>query len=598
MLYSSTMMSPTRFKSRFGVSASLACVLLVAACSQAQTRPQVIVPTEPLGTAGGYLAARHAQLAQDTRLAADLYGKALAEDPDNPELQRRTFQLLAADGRFDEGVPIARQITATTPNAALPLLTLIVEDVRQRRYADASTRINALPGEGLTAFVRPIVSAWVEAGRGNKVAAETALKDLASKSGFELFAYFHTALVDDLLGDTDGARLAYAAAVDVNKAQFVRVTEAAGSFYERTGDRAAAQKLYESYERAHPDTLVMKPALERLAGGSAPPRTIASVDAGLAEGLFDIASLLHQERIDDVGIILGQLALRLRPDFTMAKLLIADIYEAQGHIDAAINAYQSVDPNAPVAWSARLRSAVLLATNGNVDASVRRLEAMADERPERPDALVALGDVLRTSDRYSDAVAAYDRALERIPHLEERHWAILYSRGMALERAKQWPRAEADFLKAIQLSPDQPYLLNYLAYSWTEQGTNLDRAQGMLERALKLRPKDPQIIDSMGWVQYRLGHYDNAVKHLEQAVELKPQDAVINDHLGDAYWRVGRYNEARYQWQRALRMDPEPNLVASLESKLQNGLKPSSSRQGVSRGTSAPPSNPTARRGS
>jgi tetratricopeptide (TPR) repeat protein len=581
----------THLKLRFSASVAVACALMLAACSQAQTRPQVLMPTEPVGTAGGYLAARHAQLSQDTRLAADLYAKALAEDPNNAELQRRTFQLLAADGRFDEALPLARRIAAASPNAALPVLTLVIEDVRQQRYSEAAARAGALPNEGLTAFVRPIVSGWVEAGRGNKPAAEAALKELASKSGFELFAYFHTALIDDLLGDTNGARAAYAAAVDANKAQFVRVTEAAGAFYERNGERAEAQRLYEAYERAHPDTLVMKPALARLSSGGPAPRIIGSVDAGLAEGLFDMASLLHQERIDDVGIILAQLSLRLRPDFTMAKLLIADVYEAQGHIEAAIAAYQDVDPRAPVAWSARLRSSVLLAASGNIDGSIRLLEAMAEEQPNRPDALVALGDVLRSADRYNDAVAAYDRALARIPNVEERHWAILYSRGMALERAKQWPRAEADFLKAIELSPDQPYLLNYLAYSWTEQGTNLERAQGMLERALKLRPKDAQIIDSMGWVQFRLAHYDNAVKHLEQAVELKPQDAVINDHLGDAYWRVGRYNEARYQWQRALRMDPEPDLIASLESKLQNGLK-STAGQGAS------PAKPTARRGS
>ncbi|MGE5539918.1 MAG: tetratricopeptide repeat protein [Gemmatimonas sp.] len=580
-----------RLTSRFGAGAAIACALALGACAQG-ARQQVLVPTEPTGTAGDYLAARHAQAAQDTRLAANLYARALADDPDNQELLRRTFQLLAADGRFDEAVPVANRIVAASPNSALPVLTLVVEDVRQRRYADAVARANALPNEGLTAFVRPIALTWIEAGRGNKVAAENAIKELGGKAGFELFAYFHTALVDDLLGDTDGARRAYVAAAEANKAQFVRVTEAAGSFFERTGDRAEAQRLYEAYERAHPDTLVMKSALARLASGGAPPRTIASVEAGLAEGLFDIASLLHQERIDDVGIILAQLSLRLRGDFTMAKLLIADIYESQGHLQSAVAAYQDIDPHAPVAWSARLRAAVLLAGMGDIDGATRRLEAMAEERPDRSDALVALGDVLRSSDRFTDAVAAYDRALARIPHLEERHWSLLYSRGIALERAKQWPRAEADFLKAVELSPDQPYLLNYLAYSWVEHGTNLEKAQAMLERALRLRPKDAQIIDSMGWVQYRLGHFDNAVKHLEQAVELKPQDAVINDHLGDAYWRVGRYNEARYQWQRALRMDPEPDLVASLEEKLQNGLKPSAG------GRSAQPPKPTARRGS
>jgi tetratricopeptide (TPR) repeat protein len=540
--------------------------------------------------AGEYLAARHAQATQDTTLAAELYHRALVDDPDNPDLLRRTFQLLSANGRIDDALPIAQRIATAAPNAALPTLTLLSEDVRLHRFNAALTRAQGIPNEGLISFVRPLAVAWAEAGIGNKAAAEAELKALSSKTGFDLFAAFHTALIDDLLGDQAGARAAYDAAVAANTAQFVRVTEAAGAFYERTGDRAAAQRLYEAYEQAHGDTLIMKPALDRIAAGGVAPRAVGSVEAGLAEGFFDIASLLHQERIDDVSIILAQLSLRLRPDFPVAKLLVADIYEGQGHLESAISVYESIDPRAPVSWSARLRTAVLLAEIGQLDTATRRLEAMAEERPERSDALTALGDLLRSSDRFSDAVTAYDRAMARIPHPDERHWSVFYSRGIALERSKQWPRAEADLLKAVELSPNQPYALNYLAYSWVEHGVHLSRAQAMLERALQLRPKDAQIIDSMGWVLYRLGRFEGAVHHLEQAVELRPQDAVINDHLGDAYWRVGRYNEARFQWQRALNLDPEPDLVETLQSKITQGLKPVASGRASGSASSVPAS--------
>lgn len=524
--------------------------------------------------AGEYLAARHAQAAQDTALAAELYRRALVEDPSNPELLRRSFQLLTANGRIDEALPIARRIVTATPNAALPTLTLLGEDMRLHRYGEALARARGIPNEGLVSFVRPLAIAWAQAGLGDKAAAESALAELSSKSGFEMFTAFHTALIDDLLGDTAGARAAYDSAVAANKAHFVRITEAAGAFYERVDDREAARSLYEAYESAHGDTLIMKQALARIASGGAAPRAVGSVQAGLAEAFFDIASLLHQERLDDVGILLAQLSLRLQPDFPVAKLLVADIYEGQGHLESAISVYESIDPRAPVSWSARLRGAVLLSESGQLDTAIRRLEAMAEERPERSDALTALGDVLRSSERFGDAVVAYDRAIARIPAPQQRHWSVFYARGIALERSKQWPRAETDLLKAVELNPNQPYVLNYLAYTWVEHGVHLDRARAMLERALKLRPKDAQIIDSMGWVLYRLGRFNGAVDHLEQAVELRPQDAVINDHLGDAYWRVGRYSEARFQWRRALNLDPEPDLVTAIESKIERGLKP------------------------
>ena len=160
----------------------------------------------------------------------------------------------------------------------------------------------------------------------------------------------------------------------------------------------------------------------------------------------------------------------------------------------------------------------------------------------------------------------------RLGKLDKRHWTILYSRGISLERSKNWKRAEKDFKTALGLSPDQPYVLNYLGYSWVDQGVNLADARKMIERAVKLRPNDGYIVDSLGWAFYRLKKYEAAVKQLERATELRPQDPTINDHLGDAYWRVGRFMEAKFQWQRALNLKPEADQVLLIEKKLKLGL--------------------------
>ncbi len=176
--------------------------------------------------------------------------------------------------------------------------------------------------------------------------------------------------------------------------------------------------------------------------------------------------------------------------------------------------------------------------------------------------------MLRRHERFAEAVEAYDQAVARIGTLQPRHWRLLYARGIALERSKQWPRAEADFLKALEFEPDQPFVLNYLGYSWVEQGQNLEKAEAMIRKAVELQPHDGYIVDSLGWVMFRLGRHDEAVVHLERAVELRPEDAAINDHLGDAYWAVGRQREARFQWQAALDNDPEAELKTAIERKL------------------------------
>ena len=208
---------------------------------------------------------------------------------------------------------------------------------------------------------------------------------------------------------------------------------------------------------------------------------------------------------------------------------------------------------------------------------------MAQREPTRPDSLIALGDLLRGEDRFAEAEAAYTRALQRVPAIDRRHWRLLYARGIAYERTKRWPQAEADLLKALELEPEQPFVLNYLGYSWVDQGLNLDRAKAMLHRAVELRPEDGFIVDSLGWAYFRLGEHDKAVTYLERAVELEPGDPVINDHLGDGYWRVGRMREARFQWQRALTFEPEPELATVIQDKLVNGLCGCAARPRLSR---------------
>jgi Flp pilus assembly protein TadD len=151
---------------------------------------------------------------------------------------------------------------------------------------------------------------------------------------------------------------------------------------------------------------------------------------------------------------------------------------------------------------------------------------------------------------------------------------LFYQLGISYERLKQWDKAEVAFLRALELSPNEPQVMNYLGYSWIDMNINLEEGMDMIRTAVELRPNDGYIVDSLGWAHFRQGQYEEAVRQLERAIELRPSDPTINDHLGDAYWRIGRTTEASFQWERALTnmADFDESLIPVLEKKIKEGL--------------------------
>ncbi|MFC1672752.1 tetratricopeptide repeat protein [Pseudomonadota bacterium] len=270
--------------------------------------------------------------------------------------------------------------------------------------------------------------------------------------------------------------------------------------------------------------------------------------------------------------VMAHLALDQRPEFTSARLIVAAALEQDQRYADANAIYAKIPITSPLSWSARMHLANNYDRMDNTKRAIRLFEKLARERADSANPLIALGDLLRRHERFKEAASAYTRALARVTDLRAAHWVLYYSRGIAYEQSKQWPKAEADFLKALDLSPDQPLTLNYLGYSWIDLGQHLERSLAMIKKAVELRPRDGYIVDSLGWGLYRTGDFKGAVKSLERAVMLLPADPVVNDHLGDALWRVGRTREARFQWERALKMEPTADLAKAIAAKLEGGL--------------------------
>ncbi len=212
-------------------------------------------------------------------------------------------------------------------------------------------------------------------------------------------------------------------------------------------------------------------------------------------------------------------------------------------------------------------------------AIAKRIADLSAERSKVPARIwqlrihTALGSILSNRKMYDEAAKNYSAAIDLVPNPSKEDWNQYFQRAICYERLKQWDKAESDFLKAMELDPEQPSLLNYLGYSWVDQGKNLAKAMDLIRKAVKLKPDDGFYVDSLGWAHYRIAEYAEAARQLERAVELEPNDPIINDHLGDAYWQVGRRNEAKFQWSQALTLKPEPEDQARISKKLEKGLE-------------------------
>ena len=537
---------------------------------------------------GRYLAGRVAEQDHDYDAAADQMDAALVLAPNDPDLIYSAFRMRMYAGRIDAAAQLAPQVLETRPGDGFANLVLAVQAVRKGNYKAAEQQLGRIGSENQLGPLREYVIAWLKAGEKDYAAARVALGKLRPAAGerAEAPALVIEAQIDEMAGDREVAESKYRRAITLDR-NGLRTTIAVAEGLRRLGKADEARKLLKSYGEQHSDAVLM----DALIAPNAPMPKPPSVAAGIAEILFDIGGILASDPRNqraDLALIFDQLATNLKPDHKFAWLMISSLYEQFQQIPKAVAALAKISPTSPLFWQARLRMAALEAQQDRFDEAITRLKVLVAEKPDRIDAALTLADLLRSKERYAEAIAAYDTAISRLRSVDERYWPVYFGRGIVLERTKQWPKAEADMKKALELSPEQAHVLNYLGYSWVDQGLHLEEGMKMLMRATALRPDDGAITDSVGWAFYRVGQFDKAVEWLERASEQKGDDATITEHLGDAYWHVGRRREARFEWERALNQKPEKDRVPVLKDKLANGLNPSNDKPTVYEKVAAP----------
>lgn len=542
------------------------CTLITATCLIA------LLPFSALAEpkAGAYLAARQAATNNDYEAGARFFTQTLTADTLNPYLLENTLVSYLGLGDFTRAVPIAKMMSEAGISSQMANMTLSVDAASRDDWDTVLADSEA--GREIGPLVDGLTQAWAQVGKGQMSAAIAAFDAVIASPGLSIYGLYNKALALAHVGDFEGAEAIFASG-PANGMRYNRRSALAHaqilSQLDRNTDAAALLDTVFGAQ-TDPTLAAMRSAFD--AGEKVPFDYVRSAKDGLGETYLMLSQAVVGDTSDDYVLRYARAAVHLNPSNTDAVLLTAELLDSIGQYDLAATAFSAVPADSPAFQSAELGRAETLRKAGKSEAAIEVLETLARTYPDMPRVHATAGDTYREANMLDKAKAAYTRAIALYDDTDPLKWFIYYARGITHHSLNDWPAAEADFRAALKLNPNQPQVLNYLGYSMVERNINMEEALAMIETAVAAEPQNGAIVDSLGWVLFQRGDYENAVGHLENAAALEPVDPVVNDHLGDALWAVGRFIEARFQWNRALSFEPTEEDAIRIRRKLEVGL--------------------------
>lgn len=526
----------------------------------------------PSGKFGSYLSAHFAQRRFDWNSAHKYMHDVLSGGDEalgiDSDIKRRAMLLAVGAGEMEEAITLSKELLAENETQdSLAVIVAIVDALKQNDLNAVREKMAAMEDDGLSRFIKPLLQAWLDAEKGS-----LSVTDL---TGLSIFNH-QAVLLADYLDKPETMRELLQSAMQNRNLKILDLENIADA-YTHIGDYDKAEKLYSGILDFTPEYRRAQDKLAAVIQGEKPDyfKPATSIQTGIELAFYDLARLLYAQSSDETAQFLVQLTRYIDPDNVNADILLASMAANNARYEDALSIYATIPEGHEKYLDVQREMANILEDAGRYSEAIAVLEKLGAQYGDI-ESVIQIGDIHRRLEDFEAAIESYKRAETMIggEGIPEKYWHLHYVLGMAYERAGQWSNAQRELEAALQYRPENPYVLNYLGYAWADQGTNLNKAKDMILKAVNLRPYDGYITDSLGWVLYRMGQYEEAVFYLEKAVALLPYDPVINDHLGDAYWKVGRRIEARFQWERARNHadDDDSKLLAFIEEKLESGL--------------------------
>jgi tetratricopeptide (TPR) repeat protein len=520
---------------------------------------------------GAFLAARYANTNRDPHAAAAHYAEALDRLPGNAVLTDRAFITSVIAGDLDRASSLAADAVNDGDDSRLATLFLVSDLISRRRYDDALTLLDSAPEYGpFNAFFYGIMQQWALLGAGRADEALAAVDEMQAPGFLAAHLWLHKGMLFEAAGSPAAAEASYRSAVFTST--FRRLaTEMYGSFLMRQNRRDDALALYDSYLAGDPGEASITAA--RAAAQQGRAQRLPGIPSLAARAVLGPTADLAAQADMDLTVIYMRMVQRLDPGLAPLHIALAGTLDRIGLHDLALSEYAAV-PDGPFRLGAEIDRIVLMATLGRMQTAYDAARELS-QRTREPEAILLHADMARIHRDCVEAVRLYEEAI-RLNRERGRpeDWRYHYFRASCLVFESDWAGAETAYLEALEVSPNQPTVLNDLGYLWIERGERVEQAFEMVARAAEANPENGSFVDSLGWGYYQLGHYELAVQELERAAALSPGSATVNLHLGDAYWQTGRRLEAGFQWRRAADLDPTPQEAEAIRYRLDNGRPP------------------------
>ena len=519
---------------------------------------------------GSFLSSKFARSITDIDKAAYYAQYSYSQNTAASGLGIIALEALLANGQIKEAIPIGIKISNEVPEITLAQYLKVLDSLDSNNFNKTLDLLLKVSPNGIDTYILPILQTWAAAGSNQQTGGLQIIKDQAERGVLEPIYDYHSALINEFIGNSEAAKINYSNIIKKSNNANAQVYLSAAEFFKRNNNQGLLDKTIAKLERLKPysnELFLLKNS------NVSPDKKINNVKDGIAEIFLNSAEILFNEGLDRQALIYGQIALYLSPNLDSASYLLGKIFRSINNNERAVKYLKNVKDNSSIFYDAKITYAEIIYDIEGTEKSFAILNKLHKLYPENINLSRSIAELFYKSENFDKSIEYYDLIFSKIEKIEFKHWPLFYSSGIALERGKKWERAEKQFLMALKFVPDNPQVLNYLGYSWIDQGININAAMEMIVKAAEQRPSDGYIIDSLGWAFYQIGQYEEAVINLEKAVELT-SDSIIIDHLGDALFYSGRKIEAVFQWKRALEFEPSEEMTNKIKEKIEGTIIP------------------------